>query len=91
MQMDTGKICESGSELLTEDDCTDALKYASELGISLLNRKDLQAGSWNHVPYQCSYQAGGDNSFHFNNKQTNNVHDFVNGMYKMICKTGKIH
>ena len=86
--MDGGELCPSGTEITTENGCDDALKWASELGISLQNRKQLVAGSWTHVPHQCSYQSQGDQAFHFNNKQVENARDFLNGWYKMICRKG---
>ena len=79
-----------GTEIITEDECKDALKYAPSLGISLGDRDTLQTGSWDHVPHQCSYQANGDQAFHFNLKETVNASHFINGGYKMICKKGKI-
>ena len=88
MKMDVNKPCPPGTEITTDDGCDDALKWASQLGIFLQCRKQLLRGSWSWVPHQCSYQAGGDQAFHFNNKETSNVPEFVNGNYKMICKRG---
>ena len=86
--MEKAELCPSGAEITTEDECRSALKYASSIGITLQNRRTLKTGSWSHVPYQCSYQAGGDQAFHFNRKETNNVDYFLDGMFKMICKKG---
>ena len=88
MKMDRGELCPSGSEITTEEGCDNALKRASELGIVLQGRKHLYVGSWSWVPHQCSYQARGDQAFHFNKQETSNVPNFVNGKYKMICKIG---
>ena len=86
--MEKGVLCPSGSEITTEDECRSALSYASSIGITLQLRKDLKTSSWSHVPYQCSYQAGGDQAFHFNHQETSNVDNFLDGYYKMICKKG---
>ena len=93
--MGRAEHCQSGTEITTQDECNEALTWASALQINLSGRKQLITGSWDHVPYQCSYQAGGDQSFHFNQafhfnlQQTNDVPDFINGGYIMICKKGK--
>ena len=87
--MGQAELCPSGAEITTEDECDSALQQATELGITLQGRKTLVAGSWDRLPHQCSYQYHGDNAFHFNNEQTNNVAKFVNGAYRMICRKGK--
>ena len=89
MKMGQAEVCPSGAEITTRDECDSALQHAAELGITNMGRTSLVAGSWGHVPYQCSYQHGGDQAFHFNSNQTNNVDDFLNGEYHMICKNGK--
>ena len=86
----TGEECSAGTEITNEVECKDALRYASSLGITLGNRNTLVEGSWNHVPRQCSYQANGDQAFHFNRNETKNASGFLNGGYRMICKKGKI-
>ena len=86
--MEKAELCHSGAEITTEDECRSALKYASSIGITLQERKNLKTGSWDHVPYQCSYQAGGDQAFHFNHKEPSNGDQFLDGFYKMICKQG---
>ncbi len=88
--MNGGELCPAGTELSTQGGCDASLKWAAELGITLQDRKQLVSGSWSHVPHQCSYQAGGDQAFHFNKKQTDNVPQFVSGNYKMICKKRNI-
>ena len=88
VKMEQGKTCPSGTEVTTKEECDDALKLASQLGIQLKSRKTLVVGGWSFVPSQCSYQAGGDNAFHFNTVKTENVPHLVNGMYKLICKKG---
>ena len=89
MKMGPAELCPSGAEITTRDECNSALQQAAELGITGMGRKSLQAGSWGHVPYQCSYQHKGDQAFHFNSRQTNDVAAFLNGQYPMICKNGK--
>ena len=86
--MEHAQLCKSGLEIKTEEECRDALGYAEDLGIKLGAREYLKTGSWGHVPYQCSYQAGGDQAFHFNREETSNVYSFCSGFYKMICKQG---
>ena len=88
--MKKAELCAPGMEITTEDECRDALGYAASLGITLGSRKTVVAGSWNNLPYQCSYQAIGDQAFHFNRKPTRNGKDFFTGAYKMICKQGTI-
>ena len=83
--MGQDELCPSGSEITEADDCRDALGFATELGITLQARNTLVSGNWNHVPSGCSYQAVGDQAFHFNNNDsTNGLHE-----YNMICKQGK--
>ena len=88
--MPKGIKCPKGTEITTEEECTEAFEYAEQLGIVLGRRKHLVSGSWSHVPSHCSYQAGGDKAFHFNARNTSNVRHFENGMYQMICKTGNV-
>ena len=88
VKMEQGETCPSGTEVTTKEECDDALKLASQLGIQLKSRKTLVVGGWSFVPSQCSYQAGGDNAFHFNKVNTENVPWFLNGMFKLICKKG---
>ena len=84
--MKKGELCPSGAEITEVDDCRDAVGYAAALGITLGNRKTLVGpGKWGHVPSGCSYQAGGDQAFHFNKKDSSNGLD----NYRMICKEGK--
>ena len=83
------QTCPAGTEITTEESCRDALGYAHDLGITLQSRKDLVSGSWSWVPFQCSFQAGGDQAFHFNTMQTTAASDFVNGIYHMVCHKGK--
>ena len=87
--MDKASLCYPGKEITTEDECKDALENTYLLGITLQSRTSLINGSWDHVPYQCSYQAGGDQAFHFNRKETSNVNKFLNGMFMMVCYKGK--
>ena len=83
------QTCPAGTEITTEELCRDALGYAHDLGITLQSRKNLIRGSWSWVPFQCSFQGGGDQAFHFNAMQTANARDFVNGKFQMVCKKGK--
>ena len=89
--MGKAELCPPGTEITTEKECKAALRYASSIGIfppSYGERKSLATGSWDQVPYQCSYQALGDHAVHFNQKKTSNVEQFLSGFYKMICKQG---
>ena len=95
MKMNKGERCPTGAEIQTPDECNKALGFATVLNITLRTRKYLISGSFEDrgssgVPYQCSYQAGGDQAFHFNNLLTVNNPGFVNGVYFMICKGGKL-
>ena len=90
VKKEKGEICSPGTEITTANECKDALRYASSLGITLQNRTTLVEGFFSSdsnlgVAYQCSYQADGDQSFHFNwDKTVQN-----DGGYNMICKKGK--
>ena len=80
-----GELCKLGTEITDAEDCRDALSYAAALGITLGSRNTLVGpGNWSNVPKGCSYQATGDQAFHFNEKDGKN-----NGGYRMICKRGK--
>ena len=84
--MKEGEFCPSGTEITDANDCRDAVRYAVALGITLESRNTLVGpGDWSHVPSGCSYQANGDQAFHFNRK------DSSDGLqkYRMICKKGK--
>ena len=87
--MGSAELCPPGSEITTQNECNDALKWASVLGINLIGRQQVVSGSWSGVPHQCSYQASNDNAFHFNDQQTNNAPRFINGEFIRICKKGK--
>ena len=79
--MEQDELCPPGSEITEVDDCRDAVGYASALGITLRARTFAGPGNWGHVPSGCSYQAVGDQAFHFNQKvSSNGLHQ-----YKMIC------
>ena len=88
MEMDEKIDCPEGTHITNKTECEEALNYAKELGIVLGRRKHLVSGSWSHVPSHCSYQAGGDQAFHFNRRKTSNVKLLKRKMYQMICKTG---
>ena len=88
--MDERKSCPLGSEITTQDDCNEALKWASELGIALESRKQLVVGSFPNAPYQCSYFASGDQAFHFNHDASSNQNRLCkSNEFRMICR-GKI-
>ena len=93
MKMNKGDICPPGAEIETPDECNEALQLAAVLDITLNARKHLVSGAYSDqlgVPHQCSYQAGGDQAFHFNNLLTVDNPGFVNGGYHMICKNGRL-
>ena len=85
--MDEGKSCPVGSEITTQDDCNEALKVASELGIDLQSRKQLLVGSFPNAPYQCSFLASGDQAFHFNHDANTNSNRLCRSKeFRMICR-----
>ena len=88
--METAQLCPPGTEITTIDECKDAFKFASDMDIS---GKGFLSGSWSWVPYQCSYQSTDERQrFHFNSEKTSNdIDEFINGAYKMICKNGKLY
>ena len=90
MKMEKSAPCPSGTEIKTAEECNDALKWATQLGITLQSRTSLVNGYWGHVPYQCSYQYNGDQAFHFNNRKSNNRNNLLGGRYRMLCKKGKL-
>ena len=83
--MRKAEVCPPGSEITTPDECKNAMTFATSLGISLMPAKPLVIGDYDHVPFQCSVQAGGhgDQVMIFNQKETN-----VTGTNRMICKKG---
>jgi hypothetical protein len=86
--------CPSGTEITTEDECKESLKWAKKLWITPQNRTSLVTGFWGHAPYQCFYQYKGDKAIHFNHKKSNNTKTLQTprgSMYRMICKKGKIY
>ena len=89
--MEKGEPCPSGYEITSEEECRLVMKnWRKDLGIklksSVIKSMAFAAGSWNVLPYQCSYRAGGYNSFYFNKKKTDKVRSFLNGSNKMVCK-----
>ena len=90
MQMGTGEKCPKGMDIGTKQECEDALEWAMDLGIRGWHTrfKDVKEGNWNNVPYRCSYQAGGSLDFHWNKQNNDDVPEFNNGDYKMLCKKG---
>ena len=89
--MEKSAPCPAGTEITTEDECREALKWTKKLWITPLNRTSLVTGFWRHVPYQCSYQYNGDKAFHFNYQKSNNPQSLLGGSYRMICKKGKVY
>ena len=90
MKMGPVEVCPSGSAITTQEECESALHLAEDFGITLAGRTSLISGSWSNVPSGCSYQAGGDNAFHFNSRTgITTVANFNSGFYGMICKKGK--
>ena len=82
-KMEPGEFCPSGAEITTFDECKDALSFATPLGITLGARNNVVGpGNWGHVPIGCSYQATGDQAYHFNQRDGNI------GGYRLICKQG---
>ena len=88
--MGKAKSCPKGTEITTAEECSEALKYASDLGIVFppFSWTKVTVGSWAALPYQCSYRAGGDNTFFFNRKYVKDPKLFLSGMNRMICTNG---
>ena len=93
MKMGEAELCPAGKEITTQDECESALQKATELGITLTgitaDRKTLRVGSWGSHPPGCSYFYASNQRFHFNKKETIDARNFLNGRYRLICKTGK--
>ena len=84
--MEMGELCKLGTEITDAEDCREAVSYAAALRITLGSRNTLIGpGTWAWVPKGCSYEAVGDQAFHFNEKDSSNGLDH----YRMICKRGK--
>jgi len=91
------KPCISGMEISNEGECRDAVRYALSMNITLGERKSLRGilektlitGSWDHIPSGCSYDASGNGTLYFNQKEVTNAAGFMDGTYKMICKREK--
>ena len=90
--MGKAEHCPAGTEIKTEKECSEALNFASDLGITVetSSSKRVTVGSWGFLPYQCSFRAGGDQNIFFNNRKSDSPKLFLSGMHKMICKNGKI-
>ena len=90
--MGNAQPCSPGTEIETLDECTDALTWSVDLGIQGWQTRFsvVQEGSWDYVPYQCSYQSNGDLAFYFGTEPHKNAEEFSNGNYQMICKKGKM-
>ena len=88
MKMDKGEICTVGTEIKTEKECSEALNFASDLGIEISSEAltKVTVGSWGFLPYQCSYRAGGAQTFFLNHRKTTNAKLFVNGMHNVFAK-----
>ena len=90
MKMATGVHCPIGMDIDTNVECEDALLWAFDLGINMYSSRSssVYSGSWGHVPYKCSYQSGGDLTYHFNSHDSGEPSDFLSGTYKKICRKG---
>ena len=93
--MGTNIPCPIGMEIDNSEECEDARLWAYDLGINFYSSRSssVYVGTWNHVPFQCSYQSGtvsnaGDLAFHFNTQDNDDVASFESGAYKMICRKG---
>ena len=91
VKMDVAESCPPGTEIKTEKECSEVLNFASDLGITIeTSSKMVKVGSWGFLPYQCSYRAGGDQTFFFNSRKADSPKLFLSGMHRMICKNGNI-
>ena len=88
--MGTNTPCPIGMEIDTSEECEDARLWAHDLGLNFYASRSsiVYVGSWSHVPFQCSYQSGGDLTFHFSKMDNDDVANFESGAYKMICRKG---
>ena len=81
--------CRDGHEITTAERCKEVDAWAVSLGIN--PRRLPKSGNWKGVPFQCSSQAGGDFTIHFNNNsQTSNAR-FTSGEFVSICEKGLYH
>ena len=80
--------CPSGYEIISRDRCREAHEQAHLL--DLTPKRSLQFGSWDGVPYQCSFQVGDDSALHWSSNSTTNNARFSTGEFVMICEAGII-
>lgn len=85
--MDEGKSCPAGSEIKTQEECNEALKLASDLGMDSQNQQQVVVGSYPNMPYQCTYFSSGDQRFYFNQDVNTNSNRLCKSKeFKMICR-----
>ena len=91
--MNIGELCPAGTEITTEKECSEALNFALDLGITMetSTTKNVTVSSWAFLPYQCSYRSGGDQTFFFSSRKSDCSRLLSSGMHRMICRNGKIH
>ena len=87
IKMDAGELCPLGQEITSQERCQEANGWAISLGLK--PKRNLQIGSWGDVPFQCSAQLGGDNSFHWSTNSKTDNKRFTTGEFVMICEQGK--
>ena len=91
--MNIGELCPPGTEITTEKECSEALNFALDLGITMetSTTKNVTVSSWGFLPYQCSYRSGGDQTFFFSSRKSDGSKRLLSGTHRMICRNGKIH
>ena len=91
--MNIGELCPAKTEIKTEKECSEALNFALDLGITMdtSTTKNVTVGSWGFLPNQCSYRAGGDQTFSFSSRKPDSPKLFLSGKHRMACRNGKIH
>jgi len=84
--------CPSGRAITTQADCQAAFD-AVKADAGIMNRRPLQVGNWNGVPYGCSIQVGvvgdyyyHDYSAHWNAYSGTDNTRVSNGEFRLICK-----
>jgi len=90
--MPTAEYCPIGRGVRNSEDCQTAFNRIKASNPKINNRRPLQDGNWQGVPYGCSIQMGNagdayyeDYSAHWNAKSDTNNARATTGEFRVIC------
>ena len=86
MKLGSNKICKEGLAINTVTRCKEANQWSATMSLNPI--REVQVGNWPSVPYGCSYQVGGDYTFHFSTNSLTDYGRFTTGEFAMICEIG---